>query len=230
MFSRFEHLKITGFMGYHKSENIVFTDPLRFDCILSAALAMDILKDDFFLHRKQAGTWEQITGTLGEFLYFDGRIFHASCGFGEGVEYNTFYKKGYDSFNDDLIKFSGKGKQVIDTTRGRYKNYMKTLHCYSWPYITFYATGDAARIYELLTNYIKHVGKKAGAGFGRVHKWDVEAVDYDYSLFKDGVATRPIPAVDYDVDEEKHYLVEASLIPPAWRDDYHEVCWMAVRD
>lgn len=225
----FQNLKITADMN----NGTVVTDLLRLDCIISAAKAMEIMKDDYYIGRKTAGPAETIIRTLSPIMEFNGKIFHASCGFGNtDAEFGTFYKKGYDNFNDDIILFSGKGKQIIDTGRGRYKNYIKTLQVKAWPRIEFYARGDGNEIERLLKTHITHLGKKASQGYGEVAKWTVEEIIPDYSLMKDGKAMRPIPLDGFnrDIFVGDHYIEEHALIPPAWRHDNRDICIMSAID
>jgi hypothetical protein len=61
--------------------------------------------------------------------------------------------------------------------------------------IEWYARGDRASCAEMLAD-VTHVGKKHKLGFGKVLRWDVEDMDDDWSVAKDGVLTRRMPRDD----------------------------------
>lgn len=222
----FKNLKITA----HMSNHVAASEHLRLDCILSAAKAKELLKDDYFLNPKIAGDKRMIIGTLSEFLKYDEKsgIFHASCGIGDGREFVTSFSKRFNSADDEMINFQGKGKQIIDTSRGFFKSYHKAIITKAYDEIVFYACGDKDEIERLLDVYIHYIGKKTSQGFGAVNFWRVTELHEDFSLMCDGKALRFLPVQHFDkqITFNREYVRNAALIPPAWRSDCIDLCFM----
>lgn len=223
MYKGFTNLKITAKMV----SGISLVDPLRLDCILSAAKAKELLQTDYYIKGKQAGDGELIIRTLSEFLEYDSasKIFKASYGFIDSDrEYFTSFTKRWNGSRDEMVKFVGKGRAEIDTARGEFKSYHKNIIYRPCEKVTFYARGFGDAIWELLNDYIAYIGKKASQGFGEVKEWIVEEVKEDYSFFKDGQAARPLPLSTFPIYKSNGLIKDCALIPPAWRSDYREPC------
>ena len=60
----FENLRVTAIM----ENNVAASSFLRLDCILSAAKAIDILKEKYYEDEKRAGDKDLIVKTLSDFL------------------------------------------------------------------------------------------------------------------------------------------------------------------
>lgn len=223
---KFSNLKITAAM----KNSVVLADPLRLDCILSAAKAKEILKDEYYTNQKQAGDAGTVIETLSQFIdFFDlGKIFYTSFGFfnDDDKEFSISYSKRWNGLHDELVQFKGKGKAEIDTARGEFKSYHNHLTYKTSKCVTFYARGDKEKISQLLNDYIHFLGKKSSQGFGAVKEWIVEEIEQNYSLIKDGKPMRyiPISLVDY-FNVSEYNTKEAALIPPAWRSDYRDICF-----
>lgn len=213
----FQNLKITAKMR----TAVCFSEYLRFDCILSAAKAKELLADKYYLQGKQYSSADTVIETLSKFLKFNEKlgVFHASCAVSDN-EFVTAYSKRWNSGLDRAVKFKGKGRAEIDTARGFFKAYRNPLVYHVMPEIVFYAVGDKAEIERLLQN-IAYLGKKSSQGYGEVSEWIVEVISEDKSIFDGEKLMRMIPCVSY---VEAGYSVpadmntaELAIIPPAYR-------------
>ena len=222
----FANLKITAYMGNHTA----VSEYIRLDCVLSAAKAKELLKDEYYLNPKTAGEKNLVIKTLSEFLAFDAEssIFHASCGIGDGREFATSFSKRWNAADDEKVNFIGKGKKIIDISRGNFKSYHKATITRAYKEIVFYARGDKEIIENLLNKYIHYLGKKGSQGFGTVIRWEVEEIENDFSLVCGGSAMRFLPVEHFanHITTNTEYIRKSSLIPPAWRDDCIELCFM----
>lgn len=212
-----QNLKITAKMR----TAVCFSEYLRFDCILSAAKAKELLADKYYLQGKQYSSADTVIETLSKFLKFNEKlgVFHASCAVSDN-EFVTAYSKRWNSGFDRAVKFKGKGRAEIDTARGFFKAYRNPLVYHAMPEIVFYAVGDKAEIERLLQN-IAYLGKKSSQGCGEVSEWIVEVIDDDKSIFDGEKLMRMVPCVSY---VEAGYSVgadmntaELAVIPPAYR-------------
>lgn len=115
-----------------------------------------------------------------------------------------YVDKIYKRFEDTKMKWMDPGRsKKIDTTRGRFKNYMIRLPYIPISRVTFYGNGDIAEI-RALVSYLPGLGKKIAAGFGFFHSFEIEEVEQDNSLVNENnEAMRPIPT-DF-LDDRKNY-------------------------
>ena len=217
----FENLKITAKLR----AQVCFSEYLRFDCILSAAKAKELLKSEYYTNEKQYSDEETVIKTLSEFLKFNGKIgvFHASCAMSDN-DFVTAYSKRWNSAFDRAVKFKGKGKQEIDTARGFFKAYRNPLVYHSMPEVIFYAVGDKQVIERLLSDNITHLGKKSSQGYGEVANWNVEVIEEDKSIFDGDKLMRIIPASEQGV-YGAYTVAETAVIPPAYRKET-QLCYM----
>lgn len=215
----FQNLKITAKMR----TAVCFSEYLRFDCILSAAKAKELLADKYYLQEKQYSSADTVIETLSKFLKFNEKlgVFHASCAVSDN-EFVTAYSKRWNSGLDRAVKFKGKGRAEIDTARGFFKAYRNPLVYHVMPEIVFYAVGDKAEIERLLQN-IAYLGKKSSQGCGEVPEWIVEVIDEDMSIFNNGRLMRIVPVLAYVSNEyevtDNMIVEECAVIPPAYRQE-----------
>lgn len=79
-----------------------------------------------------------------------------------------------------------------------------------------YAIGDRKRIKDLFRRNLRYLGQKKHRGAGRVENWNIEIVEDDYSLIRDGLAMRWLPNPDG--------LREVRLRPPYWNNNNRIIC------
>ncbi len=91
----------------------------------------------------------------------------------------------------DRIDFGGRVEKVL-IEQGRYKSYHMPLPMLVTDKVTWFAYGDMEEVRELLAD-IPALGKKRVQGQGAVLKWEVEAIEQDYSEWRGDTLMRPIP-------------------------------------
>jgi len=216
----FENLKITAKMR----SPVCFSEYLRFDCILSAAKAKELLKSDFYTLGKQYSGTATVIKTLSAFLKFNASygVFHASCAISDN-EFVTAYSKRWNSAFDRTVKFKGKGKQEIDTARGFFKAYRNPLVYHVMPEIIFYAVGDKQEITRLLSENIRYLGKKSSQGYGEIASWTVETIEEDKSIFDGEKLMRVIPVSEQV--KAIYSIAELAVIPPSYRKET-QLCYI----
>jgi hypothetical protein len=136
-------------------------------------------------------------------------IFHASVAWFDCQEASatTIYKRFCESQAHLLVT----DRRKIDVGRGVYRAYAMRM-----PYVpartaTFYVRGDLMETLRLLS-YLPGLGKKVAYGYGMYRDVGVEETPEDYSLVKDGVAMRPLPATLFNSNE----LMMLAYKPPYW--------------
>lgn len=197
-------------------------DFLHFDAILSAAKAKEFLGDNYY--NGISGVKELHEPEIP--LKKEYGVFCASIGYGDSFESIGSWTKRWDDKNDDLVKFGDKVRNRVDLCTGHYKNYHMPLVIKSYKEVVFYANGDVAEIERLLKKHIFFIGKKSAQGYGEIKEIIVEKTDKDYSLFKNNRPTRPIPIRSYKEDLKGIPISKHSIIPPYWRTDKLEFCYM----
>lgn len=222
----FENLKIT----FNMATPVAVMEYFYFDSILAAAVVKEKYGENYYDIKPTEKELKKIELPL-EMKY---GVWCGSVGFGENREYIGSWSKRWDDKNDDIVRF-GKGKERIDIRSGQFKNYHMPLVIKSYKNIVFYARGEYEEIINLLNNHIYYVGKKASQGYGEIKSIIVEKINEDYSLFKDGVPTRPIPVEachEYlDIAAEKNLrlnIAKHAILPPYWRTDCLEYCFMPI--
>jgi len=219
------NMKITMYMA----SPIATTGFIYLDGLLAAAVMKEKLGDEYYNNKPN----EQELIDIDLPLVKQYGVWCASVGFGDNREAVASWSKRWDDKNDDIVKFKGKGKARVDIGSGHFKNYHMPLVIKSYKTINFYAKGDIKEVERLLTTYITHIGKKASQGYGEILNMKFEEIDEDYSQFKGGRPTRPIPVSQYPEYKEwclanDIYMIIAKhpIKPPYWRTDCIEWCYM----
>lgn len=90
--------------------------------------------------------------------------------------------------------------------------------------IMWFALGDGAEIRQLLTTCIHHLGKRRGAGLGRVTSWTVEECEPcdGFPVVRDGKPLRPLPTDWPGVTDSKLGLCTTTF--PYWDHAREEMC------
>jgi len=136
-------------------------------------------------------------------------VFHASVAWFDCQEASTttIYKRFCESQAHLLVT----DRRKIDVSRGLYRAYAMRM-----PYVpartaTFYVRGNLTETLRLLS-FLPGLGKKVAYGYGMYQSVSVEETDGDYSLVKDGLAMRPLPATMFHSSE----LMMLAYKPPYW--------------
>jgi len=85
--------------------------------------------------------------------------------------------------------------------------------------VTFFARCKLDRVIELLPA-LPGLGKKTSIGFGMIKSYKITELDEDYSVVRDGIATRQIPIKYLDEYNETYW---GTYRPPYWSTEI-EVC------
>ena len=93
-------------------------------------------------------------------------------------------------FRQNKIELTAGSPNLQNGIYREYNTPMPLMLCYK---MVAYAVGDRGRVNQILHKHVKHIGKKRAYGKGRVINVEVDIVDYDYSLYRNGAATRFLP-------------------------------------
>lgn len=145
-------------------------------------------------------------------------IYHASISF---FDVNDAYTTTiYKRFCEKYLDLKRIKKRKIDRARGYFRDFMINLVYIPARRVTFYACGDPSQLEELL-QALPGLGKKVAIGFGFVKDFRIKETDRDYSIVKDGKATRPIPLQLVDSASE---IVSMAYKPPYWAKENVGAC------
>lgn len=109
----------------------------------------------------------------------------------EGARYRQWWHKKTHPDGVDGVQVEMTARK-LNLTSGRYKELRVALPTVWAPEIVWYAVGDSEGLANLLA-YAPAIGKKVSQGNGWVAEWVVEPWPADWSLLRDGVATRSLP-------------------------------------
>lgn len=207
----------------HMKSPIAVMDNIILDSIISAAACKDLLGDDYYAGNNETGTKEMQDSILGKILDKKYDVYCTSYGMGDNREFLVNWNKRWESKYDNYVDLGKKGK--LDIGAGYFKNYHMPLIVHSYKTVSFYVRGDLERIKELLEKYINFIGKKSAQGYGEIARYEFIETEADYSIIKDKKLMRHIP-LKYKESEniEECKVMEKSIIPPYWRNDYRELC------
>jgi len=119
-----------------------------------------------------------------------GPVFHASASvFDTESRYVAYI---YKRFCERYLDYERVKRKRLERGRGFFRDFRIGLVVVPARTVTFYAKGEASKIEELLHG-LPALGKKRADGFGFVSGFEVEEVEEDWSLVRDGVAMRPLP-------------------------------------
>ena len=152
--------------------------------------------------------------------YFNDKeyIYHASVSiFDQGQAYvTTIYKRFYEKYLD----FNRIKRKKIDRSRGFFRDYMIKLVYIPARKVTFYACGDAEAL-DVLFQGLPGLGKKTAIGFGSIKDYSIKEINEDYSIVKDGMAMRSIPAEAVKWSSE---IVLMAYKAPYWAKENVKPC------
>lgn len=124
------------------------------------------------------------------------------------------WSKRFDQSLVDLVDFNGR-RGVVNTSSGTYKGYRVPVYYRSAMWVEWYCVGDKERI-EYLLSTVTHIGKKSAQGWGRVIAWEVEQIDEDYSIWRDGQLMRGIPVYHWPRELGAPRKASYGVRPPYW--------------
>lgn len=218
----FKNLKITAKMG----SPVAITENINLDTLILLGIIKNKMGDDFYNRQdNMLLSIEEVEESLSSVLDKDLDVFCASYGFGNNKEFVTRWGKRFCTKYDDLINFTGRGKQRIETGSGHFKNYHMPLVVKSFKEIIFFARGNLEEIKKALLS-VNFIGKKSSQGYGEVREWIFEEIEENLSIVdKDNNPMRNIPARHIKkLDINKKYEYEECAIYPPYRRKEKELC------
>ena len=155
-------------------------------------------------------------------------IAHASCSFLDDIqeqcmyepEHPTIYAR-YHSGSIATLKYSGMEKAIpkINTSSGHYRSFARKLVTIAVKNVTFYARANIDKL-SLLLQGLPGLGMKVAIGYGAIKSYKIEEIENDYSMVKDGKATRPIPTRYCNSYEGEP--IKCNWTVPYWSSDYED--------
>lgn len=130
----------------------------------------------------------------------------------------TYWNKRVDQAELPRVDFDGR-RGTIDIKSGRYKAFHMPLPIKTANEIRWWVKGDATEIISLLES-ITNIGKKKSQGWGNVSSWSVEPTSEDFSSYRDGKPTRPIPITSDAVGG----IMFCGYRPPYWHPARQGIC------
>jgi CRISPR type IV-associated protein Csf3 len=131
-------------------------------------------------------------------------------------EFQENYTKKFDLRYSDLIDF-GRKRGFVNIGGGRYKAYHFKIYARIATYVEWYCVGVKEQIEKLL-RFATHLGKKTSQGWGSVLRWEIEPIEKDWSIWREGKLMRAIP------DEKGKFLY--GIRPPYWYGKHQFMCQM----
>jgi hypothetical protein len=112
------------------------------------------------------------------------------------------------------------GRSRVNLASGHYRTWLLRTVYPEAETVAFYGRGDLALVRDLLSD-LTHLGNDTRVGWGRLAEVTVEPTGEDWSVVRDGRATRPIPTRMLARWDE-----EAALAwrPPYWAAEHVEAC------
>lgn len=115
----------------------------------------------------------------------------------------------------------------INIGAGPTKGFRIPLPLSQFDSVVWHLVGDEGEVQAML-DMVTHLGKKRNVGWGRISKWQVEPVDFNWSLVRaEGGPACPLPlpvakSLGLDFDERDAVLV--GYRPPYWHRDSKAMC------
>lgn len=123
--------------------------------------------------------------------------------------------------NFDKVGFAAMGGKVNstieDTKRGRHKSWFENFEAMTVDKVIYYVRGDIDAIHDLLKG-LRHLGKKASIGMGKIKETSIEEIKDDYSLVKNNTPMRNLPSIEKYHNLSNSSKVLMPLNPPYWKN------------
>lgn len=134
----------------------------------------------------------------------------------------TRYRKRWD-YHDKHLDW-GKKKPKFSTSEGHTKSYDLPLYLREIPRIDWFCRGDQGLIDRYLSR-VRYIGKKRSYGYGRVDRWEIVGFDRDWSLWRNGQITRPVPLRLVDgIEYRGETLMRWGWRSPYWLPENQDIC------
>lgn len=151
----------------------------------------------------------------------NGHGWYYACSFAQadwtGGETQHWHKR---NTAHEQMRYVGKG--VLNLAQGKTKAYRVPLFTAMAKKLVWYAVGDRPWIESRLP-HVTSIGKKRNTGHGEVANWQVEEIEQDFSLAKDGYLMRAVPRLDLPQGVLNFKLGSYGLRPPYWHYENQDV-------
>lgn len=136
------------------------------------------------------------------------------------------WNKRLDMSHVGLLEETGH-VQRVQIGRGLYRAYHMPVYYRSALWIDWFCCGEREQIAALLAP-VTHIGKKRAQGWGRVMRWEIEAVAEDWSVWKGGALMRTLPV--FAADGLPNRQAWYGLRPPYYVASNQTLVWMPEDD
>jgi hypothetical protein len=210
---KYESLKITFWL----SAPISLTHPwMHFDGLIGHLLTIDALGQDFYLLPRKfplSRMLRQVKIPPFPIKHTRG-MYHASA---------SIFDTGRKSLEIMYKKFEDRwagGRRKVSKGMGYFRDYM-IQHIYiPTKTVIFYVMGDRKTL-EQLCHLVTGLGDNTRVGWGAVRRHEIEDMQQDWSIIKNGIAMRPIPE---KLIEYTSLKVAVAWKPPYWAPECVGIC------
>jgi CRISPR type IV-associated protein Csf3 len=138
-------------------------------------------------------------------------FFAASCPIPKGTphEATKYYHKRFDTAHADRHVELGR-RTKIQTKAGPFKSHRVPIRVLICPTVSWYAVGEPEGVRKLVEQ-VQFLGKRHAHGHGQVIRWEVEEIEEDWSIIKEGRLMRPVP-VGFGFEEKLAKPIEEHCI------------------
>lgn len=118
----------------------------------------------------------------------------------------------------------------LKTSQGPYTATMTPVNILSTPEVVFYCHVTDMQEFVRLSRLVKqggHIGAKHNVGYGQISGMRIDPVREDWSYVREGVPTRPLPAVEFaSLVNPGTGISHATYRPPYWYQGYATDCFL----
>ena len=133
------------------------------------------------------------------------------------TEWHDKLSKRFETGRLSLLIDPAKRKSVTPGT-GHLRSRYSPLHAKLIDKIVWFARGEARECRRLLKGVVS-LGYYRKIGYGLVAKWEVEAVENNYSIFAGKRIMKTLPACNELKDSEGYRLSYGACLPPYWHNE-----------
>ena len=204
-------------MGRYVNLKITFKMSPNSDVVLPNSAFDSILARLYFDKQKSENSFNGDYDQELPFLEKSDGVYHTSFPIAKVKAFqNRLITKSFDNAH-----FASMGGNIMasmeDTLRGRYKAWFEHFEAMIVDKVIYYVRGDIDVIYDLLKG-LKHLGKKASIGMGKIKETIIEEIKDDYSLIKNNSPMRNLPSLEKYSKLENSSRVLMPLNPPYWKN------------
>lgn len=204
-------------MGRYVNLKITFKLSHNSDVVLSNCAFDSVLAKLYFDKQKSENTFNGDYDQELPFLEKTDGVYHTSFPIYKVKAFqNKTITKNFDKVGFALM--GGKVNFAIEETgKGRFKAWFESFEAMVVDRVIYYVRGDIDTIYDLLKG-LRHLGKKASIGMGKIKETSVEEINDDYSLIRNNTPMRNLPSIEKYHNLNNSSKVLMPLNPPYWKN------------